>query len=166
MIVVGLFAIGVVIGFLSFKFFGPDLVVDKPTYLVNSFETCAAAGNPVMESYPRQCRAADGKVFVEVIGDQPVEPVKRYVSQDVNQCKLMFFGCDQGEEVFYDNLGCGCQPATSQDGAICTAQYDPVCGEVQVYCIKAPCPPLKQTFSNRCVADNAGAFNIVAGECQ
>lgn len=34
---------------------------------VDSFEACALAGNPVMESYPRQCRTADGKNFVEEI---------------------------------------------------------------------------------------------------
>jgi len=34
---------------------------------IQSFEECAAAGNPVMESYPRQCRTADGKHFVEII---------------------------------------------------------------------------------------------------
>lgn len=33
---------------------------------VTSFEECVAAGNPVMESYPRQCRA-DGVLFVEQI---------------------------------------------------------------------------------------------------
>jgi len=33
---------------------------------INSFDACVAAGNPVMESYPRQCRA-DGKTFVEKI---------------------------------------------------------------------------------------------------
>lgn len=31
---------------------------------VTSFEECVAAGNPVMESYPRQCRA-NGTLFVE-----------------------------------------------------------------------------------------------------
>lgn len=36
---------------------------------INSFETCVAAGNPVMESYPRQCQA-NGEVFVEYIGNE------------------------------------------------------------------------------------------------
>jgi len=37
---------------------------------VTSFETCVAAGNPVMESYPRQCRDADaGVLYVERVGD-------------------------------------------------------------------------------------------------
>lgn len=39
---------------------------------ITSFEECIAAGNPVMESYPRQCRAGD-TVFVEEI-DAPVNP--------------------------------------------------------------------------------------------
>lgn len=34
---------------------------------IDSFEKCAAAGNPVMESYPRQCRTPDGNHFVEEI---------------------------------------------------------------------------------------------------
>src|SRR5688572_13584427 len=30
-----------------------------------SFEECAKAGHPIMESYPRQCRTPDGQLFVE-----------------------------------------------------------------------------------------------------
>lgn len=36
--------------------------------LIDNFEECLAAGNPVMESYPRQCRTSDRKHFVEEIG--------------------------------------------------------------------------------------------------
>lgn len=35
---------------------------------VTTFDDCVAAGNPVMESYPRQCNAG-GKTFVENIGN-------------------------------------------------------------------------------------------------
>lgn len=35
-----------------------------PIQDITNFEECAAAGNPVMESHPRQCRA-NGQVFVE-----------------------------------------------------------------------------------------------------
>jgi hypothetical protein len=38
-------------------------VTPKPK--VTSFEECAKAGYPVMESYPRQCTVAGGKTFVE-----------------------------------------------------------------------------------------------------
>ena len=34
---------------------------------IDSFEQCLAAGNPAMESHPRQCRTVDGKHFVEQI---------------------------------------------------------------------------------------------------
>lgn len=34
-----------------------------------SFVECVAAGNPVMESYPRQCNTPSGKHFVEDIGN-------------------------------------------------------------------------------------------------
>lgn len=37
--------------------------------VIETFEDCAKAGNPVMESYPAQCRA-DGKTFVENIGNE------------------------------------------------------------------------------------------------
>ncbi|MAG20263.1 hypothetical protein CL618_02420 [archaeon] len=33
---------------------------------ITNFEECVKAGNPAMESYPRQCRA-NGKTFVEEI---------------------------------------------------------------------------------------------------
>ena len=41
------------------------------TNLINSFEDCVSAGNPIMESYPRQCRTENGKHFVEEISKIP-----------------------------------------------------------------------------------------------
>src|SRR3989344_213932 len=34
-----------------------------------SFEDCVSAGNPIMESYPRQCRDTEGHLFVESLGN-------------------------------------------------------------------------------------------------
>jgi len=49
------------------------------------------------------------------------------------------------------------------DGLMCTMQYAPVCAEVQVKCINAPCPPIQQTFWNSCTA---GKNKILYGwEC-
>jgi len=42
---------------------------EQPKSEVKNFEECVAAGNPVMESYPRQCRAGD-KTFTEDIGNE------------------------------------------------------------------------------------------------
>jgi hypothetical protein len=32
---------------------------------INSFDDCAKAGYPILESYPRQCKTPDGRTFVE-----------------------------------------------------------------------------------------------------
>jgi len=37
------------------------------SFSINNFDECVAAGNPALESHPRQCRTADGKHFVEKI---------------------------------------------------------------------------------------------------
>ncbi len=34
---------------------------------IRDFDDCVAAGNPVMESYPRHCRTDDGRTFTEDI---------------------------------------------------------------------------------------------------
>lgn len=45
--------------------------VNKPMpKKITSFEECATAGYPVMESYPRQCRTPKGDSFTEDIGNQ------------------------------------------------------------------------------------------------
>lgn len=46
-----------------------------------------------------------------------------------------------------------------ENNRMCTMQYAPVCAEVQVQCIKAPCYSIKQTFWNTCTAwDNPILF--------
>lgn len=47
----------------------PVVVTDPPDAFagINSFEDCAAAGYPIMESFPEQCRTPDGRLFVRVI---------------------------------------------------------------------------------------------------
>src|SRR3989344_4471198 len=40
-----------------------------PKY-VNNFEECVEGGNLILESYPEQCRAKDGKTFVREIGNE------------------------------------------------------------------------------------------------
>lgn len=45
----------------------PSGITSAPDVRVESFVECEAAGFPVMESFPRQCRAADGQLFVEEV---------------------------------------------------------------------------------------------------
>ena len=48
----------------------------------------------------------------------------------------------------------------------CTMEYAPVCASVQIQCIKAPCDPIEQTFSNKCVmGTNKLAKFLHDGEC-
>lgn len=48
---------------------------------------------------------------------------------------------------------------------ICTQQYEPVCGKVNVACFTTPCEPQYETFGNACMAAGAGATDITPGEC-
>ena len=48
----------------------------------------------------------------------------------------------------------------------CTMEYAPVCASVAIQCIKAPCNPVQQTFSNRCVMEQNKLTTFVHdGEC-
>ncbi len=53
----------------------------------------------------------------------------------------------------------------SSGDVMCTKEYKPVCGYVQVQCVRAPCYPVPQTFGNRCEAGAADATNITEGAC-
>lgn len=100
--------------------------------LINSFEDCVNAGLPIMESYPRQCRA-NGKTFVE--------------------------------EIDNDLTSINCTPE-QRNVDMCAMVYQPVCAEVEIRCIQAPCEPIKQTFGNSCEAcKNSLVKSYVEGPC-
>jgi len=50
-------------------------------------------------------------------------------------------------------------------GRSCTTEYVPVCGEVEVQCVQAPCDPVQQTFGNKCELEKAGAKFVHEGVC-
>lgn len=57
------------IGYLMW--WSPSAGAPQQTQTVNSFQTCVDAGNPVMESYPRQCRdETSGVTYTEEIAEQ------------------------------------------------------------------------------------------------
>lgn len=50
---------------------------------------------------------------------------------------------------------------------MCTMEYAPVCGLVQVQCITAPCDPIPETFSNGCSACSQGnVISYTEGACE
>ncbi|OGI76259.1 hypothetical protein A3C67_03125 [Candidatus Nomurabacteria bacterium RIFCSPHIGHO2_02_FULL_42_19] len=69
---------------------------------ISSFEECVAAGYPVMESYPRQCRTPEGVLFVENVENPTPAPVATG-------------GCFVG--------GCSGQICSDQEGVITTCEY-------------------------------------------
>lgn len=57
-------------------------------------------------------------------------------------------------------------PVDPNPGGVCAQIYAPVCGQKRVQCVKAPCLPVTQTFSNACEARNAGYSVIKQGTCK
>lgn len=49
---------------------------------------------------------------------------------------------------------------------ICPMIYAPVCAEKPVVCIKAPCYPIRKTFSNSCVAKSENYTILYKGVCE
>ncbi|MDD5221456.1 MAG: Gmad2 immunoglobulin-like domain-containing protein [Candidatus Pacebacteria bacterium] len=45
-------------------------VANAPHNEITDFDQCAAAGNPIMESYPARCSTKDGKTFTQDIGNE------------------------------------------------------------------------------------------------
>ena len=83
--------------------------------LITSFEGCVDAGNPAMESYPRQCKTKDGNHFVEIINDvQKTENLfsMLYVNSElidcvgvaVQQCMLVRENPNSDWKNFYDQI--------------------------------------------------------------
>ncbi len=92
---------------------------------------------------------------------------KTYTSKDPKLCETLRFQCKTGEKAFVDAVGCGCEKVTTaKSDQDCDVTINkPVCGEIEVQCIKAPCPPLKKTYNNRCLGEKENAKNISEGEC-
>jgi hypothetical protein len=108
---------------------------------ITTFEECVMAGNPVMESYPRQCRSENG-LFIENIDNDKFEKEIK---------------CDGPDDVCVKEITC-------KDGFV-TEDVE-VCGKIQVQCITTPCDPVDETFENRCVARERGAMDIRVGNCE
>ena len=69
--------------------------LNVPSESITNFEECIAAGNPAMESYPRQCRdPISDRTFVEIIDDWwRLDDINlmEHESEDLIGC----FGCSQ-----------------------------------------------------------------------
>lgn len=71
---IGLLALALILSAIAFVIFALAPRFEPLPVAPTTFEECVAAGNPVMESYPRQCRSADGTLFVEEV-PPVIEPI-------------------------------------------------------------------------------------------
>ncbi len=102
------------------------------------------------------------------------------VSDDMVMCTMDAKLCPDGSYVGRSGPSCAfapcptistnpkehiCTPIEKKMQA-CTKEYAPVCGQVVVQCIKAPCPPIPETFSNGCTACGQGNVDsYTQGSC-
>lgn len=88
---------------------------------------------------------------------------------------LAFMGAENDKEINTENEAKDivtepkvfkCLPE-QRNADVCTADFAPVCATVQIQCIKAPCYPVEETFSNSCNAcKNSLVSSYTAGECK
>ncbi len=130
---------------------------------------CNQSETPFSDDCGCGCRAVEGNQC------NYVAPDKDYKAKSADECARIRFTCENGKEYFNDECGCGCHivneerhtcSETERNSQMCMALYKPVCGYVQVECIRAPCYPVRQTFSNSCAAcQNKRVLYWIDGEC-
>ncbi|MFQ5474213.1 MAG: hypothetical protein ACE5DM_00085 [Candidatus Nanoarchaeia archaeon] len=80
---------------------------------VSDFEECVAAGNPVMESYPRQCKNGN-RTFTEELDEAIATPDSDIMKEEVEKIPQPYCGddaCDDNEncEDCWEDCRCGPQ---------------------------------------------------------
>ena len=69
--------------------FGVVWLVTKknvPQPIITTFEECAAAGYPILETYPEQCRTPDGRSFTRMVESSGTElgtPVTLHLNEEI-----------------------------------------------------------------------------------
>ena len=82
LIILGL-TIAITAAGLAFFSYNNTITDNNEASAITTFEQCAAAGYPIMESYPEQCQTPDGRMFVRTI-----TPAK-----EVPQAPCYIMGC-------------------------------------------------------------------------
>lgn len=127
-----------------------------------NFEECVAAGNPVMESYPRQCRSSDGQLFVEEIITQETgvfPDAMKYIETPPTIDEEKGYFVDEIADGIYWLIGSGYQVMflTTGEGVIVTDAPQPI-GEKYLQAIEEVTDePITHMIYSHSHADHTGA---------
>ena len=155
--IIGLLALAAVLGVVALVIMRIAPTITVPPFqqagqqAATNFEECAAAGNPVMESYPRQCNTPDGRHFVEEVPQQPdpyQTPGMTYNGCAVAGCSQQL--CVSAEEASTMVTTCEYRAEYAcYAEASCEPQADGQCGWTETpeleQCLASP-PPLDAGF--------------------
>lgn len=105
-------AVLLIAGFLLYLHFQEEQTYSK----IDSYETCAGAGLPILDSYPPQCKVPNGKSFTQNIGNElelrdeilvskprPNQKVKSSSTVEGKARGSWFFEANFSGELFDDN---------------------------------------------------------------
>jgi len=134
---------------------------------IKNFDDCVAAGNPIMEIYPEQCRSKDGRIFVREIngGDSAgiANPASVYCADNGGKLENRKDkdGGEYGVCLFQDGSECDewqfyrgeCMP---KDKSLVIKKNcedlcgDDVCQEVVCLAVGCPCAETRATCPGDC----------------
>jgi len=123
---------------------------------ITSFEECATAGYPIMESYPEQCATPDGRTFVrDISNDEYLEPSGATVTGGCALAGCSSQLCVEGDEAADIITTCEFRPeyACYQQYGLCERQATEQCGwtettELEQCIAEEETPPVSPGSSN------------------
>ncbi len=138
----------------------PLNISGKGNVSVNSFEECAAAGYPIMESYPRQCRGPDGRNFVSSQDSADINASRQNQSAE-NDSSLGPRCCRECSEA-YSKSPVAMGPHAAYCGKFVTAS--PLSAECVLY-FKGNPSTVSRCGSLPEPADEEAPLNLTEGSC-
>ncbi|HYC83255.1 MAG TPA: hypothetical protein VEB60_01760 [Candidatus Paceibacterota bacterium] len=107
---------------------GRDIFTNVEETSITSFAECAAAGYPIMESYPEQCRTPDGRLFVNEIATSSAPTISTSTPNTAKACKPT--GCS-GQICADEEMASTCEfreEYACYESAVCERQANGQCG--------------------------------------